>query len=114
MSRDERMYLQDIASSCTKVLQYTKNMAQVDLIRDQKCYDAVVRNLEIIGEAAKHISEDLRARFPDIEWRKIARMRDVLSHVYFGIDNDILWDVVQNKIPPLLAAISAHLGRSPE
>jgi hypothetical protein len=53
MSRDERMYLQDIASSCAKVLQYTKNMTQADLIRDQKCYDAVVRNLEIIGEAAK-------------------------------------------------------------
>ncbi len=114
MSRDELMYLQDIANSCAKILRYTESLTQADLIRDQKCYDAVVRNLEIIGEAAKHISDDLRARFPDIEWRKIARMRDVLSHVYFGIDNDILWDVVQNKIPPLLAVISAHLDQSSE
>lgn len=114
MSRDELMYLQDIANSCAKVLQYTKNLTQADLVRDQKCYDAVVRNLEIIGEAAKHVSEDLRARFPGVEWCKIARMRDVLSHVYFGIDNDILWDVVQNKIRPLLAVVSAYLGRSSE
>lgn len=112
MSRNELMYLQDIADSCARVLQYTEGLTQAGLIADQRSYDAVIRNLEIIGEAAKHISPDLRACFPGIEWRRIAGMRDILSHTYFGIDNDILWDVVQNKIPLLLAAISTYLRRS--
>jgi len=112
MSRDEIMYLQDIAESCEKVLKFTKGFTQSDLIQDEKTYDAVVRNLEIIGEAAKRISEKLRVQLPDIEWRKIAGMRDMLAHEYFGIDNDILWDVVQNKIPQLARLIRTFLSKS--
>ncbi len=111
MSRDEIMYLQDIAESCEKVLQFTKGFTQSDLVQDKKTYDAVVRNLEIIGEAAKRISDKLRVQLPDIEWRKIAGMRDMLAHVYFGIDNDILWDVVQNKVPQLAKTINAFLNK---
>ncbi len=111
MSRDEIMYLQDIAESCEKVLQFTKGFSQPDLIQDEKTYDAVVRNLEIIGEAAKRISDKLRMQLPDIEWRKIAGMRDMLAHEYFGIDNDILWDVVQNKVPQLTKSINAFLNK---
>jgi uncharacterized protein with HEPN domain len=99
MSREEVMYLQDIITSCDKVLNFTKGLCLSELIQDEKTYDAVVRNLEIIGEAAKHISEEIRTQITDIEWRKIAGMRDMLAHAYFGIDNDILWDVVQNKVP---------------
>jgi uncharacterized protein with HEPN domain len=101
MSRDETMYLQDIDESCEKILRFTAGLSQSDLMRDEKTYDAVVRNLEIIGEAAKHISADLRKQLPDILWRKAAGLRDMLAHAYFGIDNDILWDVVQNKVPPV-------------
>ncbi|MGB2865330.1 MAG: DUF86 domain-containing protein [Sedimentisphaerales bacterium] len=111
MLRDEIMYLQDIAESCEKVLRFTAGLSQSDLIRDEKTYDAVIRNLEIIGEAAKHISADLRKRLPDIQWRKAAGLRDMLAHAYFGIDNDILWDVVQNKIPQLANAINAFLNK---
>ena len=109
MSRDEIMYLQDIAEGCGRILRYTEGYARSDLIDDQRTYDAVVRNLEIIGEAAKHVSDDLRRQLPDIEWRKIAGMRDMLTHVHFGIDNDILWDVVQNKIPRLARIIGEYL-----
>ena len=111
MSRDEIIYLQDIAESCEKILQFTEGLSQSDLIRDIRTYDAVIRNLEIIGEAAKHISEDLRKQLPDIEWRKAAGLRDMLSHAYFGIDNDILWDVVQNKVPQLATAVNAFLDK---
>ncbi len=111
MSRDEIMYLQDIAERCEKVLRFTADLTLSELIQDEKTYDAVIRNLEIIGEVAKHISQDIRKQLQGIEWRKIAGMRDMLAHAYFGIDNDILWDVVQNKVPQLAEAINAFLNR---
>ncbi len=111
MSRDEIMYLQDIAESCEKVLRFTADLTLSELIQDEKTYDAVIRNLEIIGEVAKHISQDIRKQLLGIEWRKIAGMRDMLAHAYFGIDNDILWDVVQNKVPQLAEATNAFLNR---
>lgn len=111
MSRDEIMYLQDIAQSCEKILQFTAGFTQSDLVRDEKTYDAVVRNLEIIGEAAKNISDELRKQLPDIKWRKAAGLRDMLAHVYFGIDDDILWDIVQNKVPQLSKAVNAFLKK---
>ena len=110
MLRDEIMYLQDIVESCDKVLRFTAGLTLPELIQDEKTYDAVVRNLEIIGEAAKHISDDLRKQLPDIEWRKVAGMRDILAHAYFGIDNDVLWDVVQNKVPQLAKATTTFLN----
>ena len=109
MSSNEIMYLQDIAQSCGKILRYTQGLSQTDLIRKEKTYDAVVRNLEIIGEAAKHISDELRKQLSNIEWRKVAGLRDMLAHAYFGIDNDILWDVVQNKVPHLAKSIAKFL-----
>ncbi len=111
MSRDEIMYLRDIAESCDKISRFTAGLSQSDLTGDEKTYDAVVRNLEIIGEAAKHVGEDLRRQMPDVEWRKAAGLRDMLAHAYFGIDNDILWDVVQNKVPQLGKATSAFLNK---
>lgn len=111
MSRDEIMYLQDIAENCKKILRFTEGFTQPDLIQDEKTYDAVVRNLEIIGEAAKHIPENLRKQLPDIEWRKAAGLRDMLAHAYFGIDNDILWDVVQNKVPQIAKVVDAFLNK---
>ena len=112
MSRDEIMYLQDIAESCEKILRFTAGLSQSDLMGDEKTYDAVVRNLEIVGEAAKHISEEIRRQLPDIEWRKAAGLRDMLAHAYFGIDDDILWDVVQNKVPRLANATRAFLNKN--
>ena len=112
MSRDEIMYLHDIAESCEKILRFTAGFCQSDLIGDVRTYDAVVRNLEIIGEAAKHISEEIKRELPEIEWRKAAGLRDMLAHAYFGIDNDILWDVVQNKVPQLATATRTFLNKN--
>ena len=69
-------------------------------------YDAVVRNLEVIGEAVKGIPADVRERAPGIDWRRIAGLRDVLAHAYFAIDDATLWDIVRNKIPELVRHMS--------
>lgn len=109
MSRDILVYLDDIQASCKKVLRYTEGMNYGQFVQDDKTYDAVVRNLEIIGEAVKHVPENFRLRYLDVEWRKIAGLRDVVAHAYFGINDEIVWDIVENKIPDLLEKISRIL-----
>ncbi len=107
MSRDWRLYWQDVLTCCDKVVRYTEGMDQRAFEVDDRTYDAVVRNLEVIGEAAKQLPVEARQLATQVEWRKIAGLRDVLAHAYFGIDNDILWDVVTNEVPRLRAALSA-------
>jgi uncharacterized protein with HEPN domain len=101
MSRNIRLYLEDIQSSCGKILHYTDGMNMEDFLHDDRTYDAVVRNLEIIGEAAKNLNEEFRKKNPQIEWRALMSFRNIMAHEYFGIKDEILWDVIQNKIPTL-------------
>jgi uncharacterized protein with HEPN domain len=110
MSREYQFYLEDILASCNKIIRFTKEMNLEQFKLDEKTYDAAIRNLEIIGEAAKHIPADIQVLMPDIEWRKAAGLRDMLAHAYFGIDNAILWDVIQNKIPELQEAVQSLLS----
>ncbi len=101
MSRDYKVYLDDILSAIEKIGKFTVGLSVEQFAEDVKTFDAVVRNLEIIGEAAKKIPQAIRRKLPDIEWKKIAGLRDILIHQYFGIDVDVVWDVVQNKLPVL-------------
>lgn len=110
MSREYQFYLEDILASCNKIVRFTKQMNLDQFKLDEKTYDAVIRNLEIIGEAAKHIPTEIQLLMPDIEWRKAAGLRDMLAHAYFGIDNVILWDIVQNKVPELRESIQSLLS----
>jgi uncharacterized protein with HEPN domain len=105
MSRDWSLYIDDILTSCRKIRSYTDGMTREQFAADDKTYDAVARNLEIIGEAAKNIPPSIQTMMPGIDWRKPAGLRDVIAHAYFGIDDSILWDVIKNKIPELQKAI---------
>jgi uncharacterized protein with HEPN domain len=85
MSREESLYLEDIQESCEKVIRFTKGMTYKDFVHNELHFDAVLRNLEIIGEAVKNISEETRQKYPDVKWRKIAGFRDIVVHQYFGV-----------------------------
>lgn len=105
MSRDYRLYLDDMQASSRKVLRYTRGLSRSEFFRKSQTLDATLRNLEILDEAAKNIPDEVRHRYPAVEWRKIAGLRDVLAHAYFGLDTDTLWDIIQNKLPPLAKQI---------
>jgi uncharacterized protein with HEPN domain len=107
MSRNWQTYLADITRACEKVTQFTAGMDREAFFGDDRTFHAVIHCLLIVGEAAKHIPDDVRQRMPDIEWRRIAGMRDFLAHVYFAINNNIVWDVIQTKVPELLRAVEA-------
>lgn len=99
------LYVDDIHSSCEKVLAYTKGATFSEFKIDLKTIDAVVRNLEIIGEAAKAFPGAFRKSHKNIPWRKITGMRNKVSHEYFGIDEEILWKTVKEDIPFLMKEI---------
>jgi len=110
MWRDESLYLADIQESCEKVLKYTAGMKYKDFVYSDLYFDAVLRNLEIIGEAVKNISEETRQEYPNVKWRKIAGFRDIVAHEYFGVNHETVWDIVQNEIPALLGIVKVMLG----
>lgn len=109
MPREYKLYLEDILESITKIDEYVENMNFDELKTDNKTNDAIVRNLEVIGEATKNIPPEIRDKYPNIEWKKIAGIRDILIHAYFTIDLEILWDIVKNKLPDLKEGISKIL-----
>ena len=101
MSRDYRLYLDDIIEAIRRIKEFTSRMDLDTFKADIKTQDAVVRNLEIIGEASGRLPEAVRQAAPEIEWRKVIGIRNILAHGYFGISLPIVWDVVQNKLGAL-------------
>lgn len=107
--RDLRDYLCDLIEACQDILSFTKEMSYDRFIKDKKTINAVVRSLEVIGEASKNMPISFRENHPNIPWRQMAGMRDKLIHEYFGIDKEMVWQVINLHIPkilPLLKKIS--------
>lgn len=111
--RDVRTYLDDILRAITNVEQYTIDMTSEQFGADSKTQDAVVRNLEIIGEAVKRIPDTVRTAYPDIEWRPAAAMRDFLIHEYPEIDAQTVWDTIKMDFPPFKSGIIRCLSELP-
>lgn len=108
--RSTKVYLRDILDCIGRIDEYTAHLSYLAFRENKLVRDGVERNLEIIGEAVKRIPSEIRVMHTSIEWRKIAGFRDVLIHDYFRVDPEIVWDVVQNKLPSLKAVILEMLA----
>jgi uncharacterized protein with HEPN domain len=111
-AREWRFYLEDMIGFAEKVIAYTDGLDQVAFVASGMNYDATVRNLELIGEAATRIPDVVRAANPQLQWRLIIATRNRLIHGYLGIDNDTLWSIVQSDIPALLPQLHELRDRS--
>lgn len=105
--REWRFYLEDMIDFAGKVLAYTAGFDQDAFVASGLTYDATLRNLELIGEAATHIPDEFRASHQEIPWRMIIATRNRLIHGYLGIDNDTLWSINQEDVPELLPLLEA-------
>lgn len=104
MRRDFGLYLDDILEAIQQIRSYVQGYDEQTFASDRKTQDAVIRNLEIIGKAARNLPAEMKKSTPEIDWRKITGLRNILIHEYFGINLPIVWDLVQNKLAPLEAA----------
>jgi uncharacterized protein with HEPN domain len=105
--RDWRLYADDIVEACGKIRRFIAGMDYDTFAADERTRDAVVRNLEVIGEAAKHLPDEVTRKAPQIPWRLICGMRDVLAHAYFVLSVKVVWDTATTQIEQLETAVRA-------
>lgn len=99
--RDWQLRIEDILESIEKIERYTTDMGYSDWLKDEKTVDAVVRNIEIIGEASSHLPDDVMQRYRDIPWHLMRGIRNLLAHEYFGVDVEVIWKTVKEDLPEL-------------
>lgn len=105
MSRDPGLFVDDMIRACEKIQRYVAGRLRSVFESDEQSFDAVLKNLEVIGEAAKRLPPEVKESHPEIAWRDIAGLRDIIVHEYFGLDLDIVWDVVESRVPVLLVQL---------
>ena len=105
--RNSDLLINDILESGNKIMSYTHNLSYEDFINDDKTIDAVIRNFEIIGEAANRLTEEFKDNHPNIDWHKIRGFRNRIVHDYFGIDFSIVWQIKESFLPDMISKIKA-------
>ena len=111
MSKEPKEYLRHIQDECSYIISVTENLVHEDFMDDETLKRAVVRSLEIVGEATKKIPADFKVKWNTIQWKNMAGMRDRLIHDYIGVNYSIVWDVMKNKIPEIHEQITAFLDK---
>ncbi len=106
MSRDYKVYLDDILEAVQKVKTYVQSITHDQFLRDSMRIDAIVRNLEIIGEATSHIPAEVRAKYPEVEWQKASNFRNIAIHEYFRVSLDVVWNITQDDLSKLETQIA--------
>lgn len=108
--RQWRLRLEDILEAVTSIQEFTRDMTLESFKTDKRTVDAVVRNVEVIGEAARHLPQEIERRYPDIPWSRVRAMRNVMAHEYFGISTTIMWQTIQDDLPALKATVQRMLA----
>ncbi len=112
MKRDYKLFIKDILTSINKIENFISYNSFDEFMRDEKTKSAVVREIEVIGEATKNIPESIRKRYKDLSWIDMAKMRDKIIHFYFGVDYEIVWEVVKKRLPEIKSLIEKILEDS--
>ncbi len=106
MKRDINLFIQDILDSIKDIESFSKGLTKEKFISNKLKQNAIIRSLEVIGEATKNIPDSFRGKYPDIPWRKIAGFRDILSHAYFGVSMERVWNITEKDLPTLKKEIA--------
>ncbi|MCD6093211.1 MAG: DUF86 domain-containing protein [Candidatus Omnitrophica bacterium] len=107
--RSYKMFAEDIVEAINKIGRYIKGLTSETFAENEMVVDAVIRNLEIIGEASSNIPEDVREKCPDIPWRRMIGLRNITIHEYFGVDLGIIWEIINRNLPETKPKIEAIL-----
>ena len=110
--REWRFYVRDMIGFAQKALAYTAGLDRDGFVWNEIVFDATVRNIELIGEAARSIPDDIRQAHPQIPWRQLIATRNRLVHAYLGLDGDVLWSIVRDDLPDLVSALNDVLART--
>lgn len=104
--RDVKLFVNDIKESIEAIFEYVKDLDFDDFVDDRKTYSAVIREFEIIGEATKHLPNEITEKYSAVGWRDIKDFRNLLIHEYFGVDFEIVWNTIKEDLPPLYDAVN--------